>query len=89
MGQRSRYVVSASDDGHLFVWDLESGELLNMLAGAEGDHSVQVRGRGAGGQHAGGEGGGRAGGERFDMLAGAEGDHSVQVRGRGAGWRAA
>ena len=42
MGERSRYVVSASEDGHIYVWDLASGNLLNMLRSAEGDQCVQV-----------------------------------------------
>ncbi|GAX80027.1 hypothetical protein CEUSTIGMA_g7466.t1 [Chlamydomonas eustigma] len=42
MGQRSQFVVTCSDDGHLFVWDLSSGELLNMCPGAQGDHCVQA-----------------------------------------------
>ena len=55
MGRRSRYVASASDDGHIFVWDLQSAELLNMLPGADGDNCVQASQAGA--CFAGGQGG--------------------------------
>ena len=31
MGARGEFVVSGSDDGHVFVWDRASGRLANML----------------------------------------------------------
>ncbi len=50
MGLQSRYVVSTSDDGHIFIWDMLNGSLVNMLAGAQGSHCVQVRRRVLGGE---------------------------------------
>ena len=30
-GQRSEYVVSGSDCGHIFIWDKESECIVNMM----------------------------------------------------------
>lgn len=32
-GLNDEYVVSGSDSGHLFIWDRQSGDLVNILAG--------------------------------------------------------
>ncbi len=31
MGSGSQYVVSGSDDGHIFVWERATGSLVNLL----------------------------------------------------------
>ena len=33
MGPHSEFVLSGSDDGHIFAWDRASGRLLNILRG--------------------------------------------------------
>lgn len=35
MGSHSQYVVSGSDDGHIFVWDRGTGELANLLRSSD------------------------------------------------------
>ena len=39
-GLRSEYVVSGSDCGHVFLWDKETQQVMQML---EGDHEGVVR----------------------------------------------
>ena len=34
-GQRSEYVVSGSDCGHIFLWDKETSHIVNCLYGDE------------------------------------------------------
>jgi len=33
LGGRSEFVVSGSDDGHVFVWDFDTGAIVNILLG--------------------------------------------------------
>jgi DDB1- and CUL4-associated factor 8 len=33
LGPRSEYVISGSDDGHIFIWSTQSGQLLQLLHG--------------------------------------------------------
>ena len=41
-GQRSEYVVSGSDCGHIFIWDKESECIVNMMdADEKGAVSVE------------------------------------------------
>jgi WD40 repeat protein len=35
MGPRSEFVVSGSDDGRAFVWERDSGRLVNLLVADE------------------------------------------------------
>ena len=37
VGPNDEYVVSGSDDGNWFIWDKNSGDLVNIL---EGDGSI-------------------------------------------------
>ena len=36
-GPKSEYIVSGSDCGHIFMWDKESEQIVNLL---KGDHDV-------------------------------------------------
>jgi WD40 repeat protein len=35
MGSRSQYVVSGSDEGHIFVWERGTGALVNLLRSSD------------------------------------------------------
>ena len=35
MGSGSQYVVSGSDDGHIFVWERATGSLVNLLRSSD------------------------------------------------------
>jgi len=35
LGGQSEYVISGSDEGHIFIWDFDTGEIVNVLVAGD------------------------------------------------------